>query len=54
MLLVSKLQNRHRKACHAGGRGFESRPVRHYINKINKLGVYIYPDQLPRLLTENA
>ena len=30
MLLVSKLQNWHRKACHAGCRGFESRQVRHY------------------------
>ena len=38
MLLVSKLQNWHRKACHAGGREFESRPVRHFDTKPGTAG----------------
>ena len=43
MLLVSKLQNRHRKACHAGGREFESRPVRHIIHETSIfMGVLLF------------
>ena len=39
------------QACHAGGRGFESRPLRHYFEKSpGQPGLFRFPDLLLRSL----
>ena len=41
-------------ACHAGGRGFESRPLRHYFLPIPALYRYLVHSRGPSKLSEQA